>query len=217
MDIKKIVCLCLILQHINVLGQTKWDYGFNLEFLNNTSTLKSSKNFTSLIPTSVSALGFGLGFGIYYRINDKAELGIFPSMNFIDDKIRYHNSNFDTTLVWANSNLALPIHLIYSPFKNKLSLKLGTSIYYDIMKRIEFDPIDKMDLEKINISGDLGLQYNFYFGKVIVIPELRYSHGFINLIDDQRTDYGRSIECYYRHKVSLIFNFRDNKKITTRE
>ena len=66
---------------------------------------------------------------------------------------------------------------------------------------------DRLRARVIDFNIEYGLGFDMYYPLFKFSPEIRFSHGFVNMKVDDPNEYARSINTMLTHTVTLYFNF----------
>lgn len=159
-------------------------------------------------PTPSFSLGFILDFSIY---EEDWDLRITPNVSFAEQQVDfgYRDGTVFTETVEA-AFFEVPILL-----KHK-SLRRGNMGVYIIggvvpslkvggQKRKEDE--SRLGTSDYNLEVTYGIGLDMYQSFFKFAPEIRFSHGFANMIFKNGSNFGRNIERITTHRVSLFLNF----------
>ena len=66
---------------------------------------------------------------------------------------------------------------------------------------------DRLRSTTFDFSFEYGFGFDFYYPLFKFSPEIRFSHGIVNLCNADPNAYSQSIKKMYTHTVTLYFNF----------
>lgn len=159
-------------------------------------------------PTPSFSLGFILDFSIY---EEEWDVRITPNVSFAEQQVEfgYRDGTVFTETVEA-AFFEVPILL-----KHK-SLRRGNMGVYLIggfvpsikvggQKRKEDE--SRLGTSDYNLEITYGIGLDLYQSFFKFAPEIRFSHGFANMIFKNGSNFGRNIDRITTHRVSLFLNF----------
>ncbi|MGF1532885.1 MAG: outer membrane beta-barrel protein [Bernardetiaceae bacterium] len=159
-------------------------------------------------PTPSFSLGFILNFNIY---EEEWSLRLTPNVSFFEQQVVFNYR--DGTSFTENVEAAffeVPILV-----KHK-SLRRGNTGLYLIggfvpslkvggQKRKE-DP-SRLGTTDYNLEITYGFGFDLYQSFFKFAPEIRFSHGFPNMLFKNGSSFGRNLERISTHRVSIFLNF----------
>ncbi len=156
--------------------------------------------------------GFNLGIICNYQFHKYFDLRFIPSLVFSDKTIEYED--LDYNIIKKN------ISSIYLDFPLLLRFKsepikdfgvygiAGVRYAFDLASNVKSRKAeDILKLGRHDAAAEYGIGFMIYFPYFILSPEIRVSHGFINI--HSPTDgliYSRTIERMYSRSFTLTLN-----------
>ncbi len=206
-------------------------YGFFLAGHSNTFRLKysdqfldpsngSGGNIESIIP--VYTAGFSLGFLGILRLHDQLNLMFTPKIgfyefttdiNFIADAGEINGPSGRVETVVAEATMVeLPLLFKYKAqrFNNsRMFFTAGVSYIFRTKDQEEAD-IESLVTTGRDITVDLGIGFDMYFKFFKFSPEIRFSHGLMNLYKPETTDprFSDLISEIRRKSITLYLHFQ---------
>jgi hypothetical protein len=203
-------------------------YGFFLATHTNSWRLKyteeflSDPNLQSIMP--VFTPGFSLGFLATLRMHDQLNLVFTPKVAFYEfrtdintfsgiPEAEINETNFYTTETVINEATMVEFPLF---FKYKAQRFNNSRMFFTAGGSAMFRTKDQeeADIESIATLGtdftiDLGLGFDMYFKYFKFSPEVRFSHGLLDMYRPEATDsaYASSIQSLRRKSITLYLNF----------
>lgn len=178
--------------------------GFKQQFSPNyfsDSLVKSSPNF---VP------GFSLGFIVNLRLHEHFDLRLLPTVGFYTRSITYDFAHSSETQAIESTFMEFPLLLKYKSQRRnnsrmyvvggfKAALEAGA-------KKKQRKPTD-LRTNGFDFCLDLGVGADFYFQLFKLSPEIRFSHGLLNLLSNDPNIYSNSLSRLSSNTVSLYLNF----------
>lgn len=206
----------------------KLHYGFFLGFNSNRLSVNESNTFinntTFRTMTPVSDIGFSLGFLMNIRLHDQLALKFIPSVGFYDKVMQYtyysiQNPDIDSISATEpvkrieTTFLELSMLLKYKSIrrKNHRFYVVGgvkPSIRVGGKSNDSKTPIaGTFDIKRADFAIEYGPGIDFYFKYFKFSPELRFSHGILNINSTNINPHNLSISEMFSHTVTLYFFF----------
>ena len=198
----------------------KLTYGFLIGLHTTTFQLNYSDQFVSRpdLDTLHSVTpdwspGFSLGFIVNYRIADFFDIRLTPEVAFYENKVRYQNTNgtFQDQLV-ETTMVELPILLKYKSERRdnvRMYMIGGIKPGIDASGKKKLDQtIESLEVKGTNLSLEAGLGFDLYFPLFKFSPELRYSRGLINILNNATNIYGVPLQRVNTNTITLYFLFQ---------
>jgi hypothetical protein len=202
--------------------QRKLSYGFLIGLHSSAYQIKYSDAFVSQQFDSAYSVepewspGFALGFLVNYRITEFLDLRLTPTVAFYEHKLRYTyiekaETKTDEQLV-ESTMVEFPLLLKY---KSQRRENLRMFMSGGIKPAIEAS--GKKDIKNVttvlevkggNISLDVGLGLDIYYPLFKFSPEIRFSKGLIDLLDNRTNKYGVSLDRVNANTITVILLFQ---------
>ncbi|WP_291786214.1 porin family protein [Cecembia sp.] len=206
-------------------------YGFFLAAHTNTFRLKYSDSFLelpelngnnieSIVP--VYSSGFSLGFLGILRLHDQLNLVFTPKIgfyefqtdvNFIGDQVTTEGAQRRSeTMMSESTMIEFPLIFKYKAqrFNNsRMFFTAGGSYMFRTKDQEEAD-IEGIVTTGRDITVDLGVGFDMYFKFFKFSPEIRFSHGLMNLYRPETTDprFRDLISEIRRKSITLYLHFQ---------
>jgi hypothetical protein len=178
---------------------------FKMKYSNyflNTDSLKSIKplNFP----------GFSIGFLINKKVADFFDLRVLPTAGFYENSLKYVYANSEKTKTAAITYAEMPILLKYKSERRKnfrMYFIGGIKPAFEVTNKTDDEKAD-INIKKTNISLEYGVGMDIYYPMFKFSPELRFSQGLVNMVDDTSTSYyNKPLSSLKTYSVTLFFNF----------
>lgn len=195
-------------------------YGFFLGSHQNSFGIRYSSAFESspvledlLAINSKQKAGFNLGFMADFRLADQFALRIIPvKIGLYQHEVDYvmADGTVDTQLI-ETTRLEPGGFLKYRSIRRgntRMYLIAGMSGSLRTGKAKETDT-GGLVIRKLDIRAEIGLGLEKYFKFFKFSPELRYSRGLINVLQDGVAFYSLGIDRVVTHNFTLYFHFSD--------
>jgi len=207
-------------------------YGFFLAAHNSSLRIKYADNFLNPdYPAlgNVRAImpafspGFALGFLVTARIHDQVNLMFTPKVGFYeyrtelqlftDDPNAANGAGINTVPLLTEETLVeLPLLLKYKSqrFNNTRMFFVGGLNGQFRTKNQEEANEDPVALKGTDVALEMGLGFDLYFQFFKFSPEIRFSHGLVNLYQEGHSDdrMAGAISDIRRKSLTLYLNFQ---------
>ena len=185
---------------------------FNLEKNTNTLTNDSLKSINTK-----SQLGFNLGIVSNIRLGKYTDLRFVPALIFGERQINYR---FTDSLLSINNELKkiestlieFPIYLKFKSERyNNVRAYVIAGIKYSMdiasKEKINDEGQELVKLKKDDLLGEIGFGLDFYLEYFKFSPQIKISHGILNLVNQEENVYTQSIDQLYTNGWMLSFTF----------
>lgn len=156
--------------------------------------------------------GFNLGIITNYQLHKNFDLRFIPTLSFSDKSIEYEQKN--GTLVkktLSSIYLDFPLQLRFKsdPIKDfRIYVIAGVRYDFDLASNVKSRKADDiLKLNRHDAAAEYGLGFMIYFPYFILSPELKVSHGFLNInAPNPGLIYSRTIERMYSRTFTFTIN-----------
>lgn len=190
-------------------------YGFTIGFNGARFRRVHSSNFLGMDTlrsiTPRSSAGFSLGFIVSARLGDFFDLRLLPTVAFYTRKLEYDFAGRGIVEQASdNTFIEFPLMLKYKSQRRKnLRMYLTGGVKAGIeagSKKKDKKPTE-LRTNNLDFSIDYGFGLDIYYPLFKFAPELRISHGLVNMLNPDPNEYARSLNVLTTHTVSLYLNF----------
>lgn len=198
----------------------KLTYGFLIGLHSTAYQIKYSDRFVSQEFDTLYAVepdwspGFALGFIMNYKVADLLDLRLTPTVAFYEHKLlyRYTDDQPNDEQTIETTMVEFPILL---KFKSERRENLRMYMIGGVKPAIEAS--GKKDLKNVtselevtggNLSLDVGFGLDIYYPLFKFSPELRFSRGMVNVLDNTRNIYGQPLQRVNTNTISLYLLFQ---------
>lgn len=188
-------------------------YGFTLGA--NISGYKSqiSSSYPTDTVKSVQPIytpGFSLGFIVNLRLHDHFDLRLLPTVGFYSRSIVYDFNNSSETQTLESTFMEFPLLVKYKSMRRDNArmyviggLKAAIEAGAKKNQRKETD----LRTNGFDLCLDLGVGMDIYCPLFKFSPELRFSHGLLNVLSNDPNIYSSSLSRLSSNTISLYLNF----------
>ena len=186
----------------------------NFNIRKNSNTLNND-SLLSLLPNSQK--GFNLGIVSNLRIGKFTDLRFIPTLVFGERNLNYGfiDSNGVITKRIKRIESTLIDFPIYIKYKSARYNNFRTYVLAGIKYSLDVASQDKIDdegkelvkLKKNDLMGEIGFGFDFYLEYFKFSPQIKLSHGILNLISGDETVYTKSINHLSTNGWMISFTF----------
>lgn len=197
----------------------KWTYGFLIGLHTTSYQIKYADNFITEDMDTVHSVipdwkpGFSLGFIVNYRVNDYLDLRLTPEVAFYEHTLRYNYTDgthqdqlVETTMV------EFPFLLKYKSMRRgnvRMYVVGGAKPGIEASGKKELENItDGLEVKNLNMSLEAGIGLDLYFPLFKFSPEIRFSRGVSNVLDNTRNDYGKPLKYVNTNTITIYLLFQ---------
>jgi hypothetical protein len=188
-------------------------YGFSIGLGTSGYRAKLSQRFlddtvSSIRPTSASA--FTLGFVVSLRLAEHFDLRLLPTVGFYERKIDYKFTNTEKTQSIESTYLEFPLLVKYKSQRRRntrMYLVAGGKLSVEAGAKKKEKKRTELRTQGTDFSIEYGVGFDFYLPLFKFSPELRMSHGIINMLNPDPNVYSQSIARLTTHSLTLYLHF----------
>lgn len=205
--------------------ERKWTYGFLMGVHSSAYQIKYADTMAvkgtpqnpgldsvhSVIPSWGG--GFSLGFIVNYRVNEFLDLRLTPSVAFYEHSLTYNYTN------GSRLNLLVETTMVEFPFLLKYkSMRRGNVRMYvvggvkpgiEASGKRELDKVVRQLQERtVNMSVEAGIGLDLYFPLFKFSPEIRFSRGVMNVLNNDRNPLGLPLKYVNTNTITMFLLFQ---------
>lgn len=194
----------------------KIHYGFQIGLHYADFGIKHSRLFTERADStqyiqSEATPGFSLGFILNFKlVNELWSLRLLPTVSFYDRAVNFYYPKSQHTEVFESTFLEIPIMLKYKSVRRqnlRMYMTAGLMGGFEVGSKRDALSERSLTTNKYNLEVQYGFGCDMYFEMFKFAPELRFSHGLVNNLNQNGSQYARSLERITTHRITLYFNF----------
>jgi hypothetical protein len=157
--------------------------------------------------------GFSLGFIVNYRLHEFLDLRLTPEVAFYEHKLRYNFT--DGTFVEGfveTTMVEFPVLLKYKSMRrgNVRMYMIGgikPGIEASGKKEIE-NTTTQLEVKNLTLNLEGGLGFDLYFPLFKFSPEIRFSRGMTDLLDNTENKYGKPMKRVSTNTITVYLLFQ---------
>jgi hypothetical protein len=159
--------------------------------------------------------GFSLGFIVNYRLTEFLDLRLTPEVAFYENKLRYvftdrkikpEEKLVETTMV------EFPILLKYkSERRGNVRMYMVGGIKPGLEasgKKGEANLTSQLEVKGANLNVDVGFGFDLYYPLFKFSPEIRFSRGMVDILDNRTNKYGQPLSRINTNTITVYLLFQ---------
>jgi len=159
--------------------------------------------------------GFSLGFIVNYRISDLLDLRATPKVAFYEHTLRYRYTKREVPTEEAlieTTMVELPILLKYkSERRGNIRMYMVGGVKPGLeasgKKKVE-NRSSNLGVTSMNLSLEAGFGFDLYYPLFKFSPELRFSRGVVNILENTTNMYGQPLKRVNTNTITLYLLFQ---------
>jgi hypothetical protein len=197
----------------------KLTYGFLIGVHSSTFKVKYSDRFVSQQFDSVHSVipgwsgGFSLGFIVNYRLDDQVDIRLTPKVGFYENKVSYLYTDKTPRedLLLESTMVEFPILLKYKSQRRgniRMYMIGGVTPAIEASGKKNGKNGESLEITNSNLSLEGGFGFDLYYPLFKFSPEIRFSHGLFNILDNKDNVYGQPLKSVTTNSVTVYFLFQ---------
>jgi len=195
----------------------KLTYGFLIALHSSSYNTKYSDAFVTQKFDTVYAVnpmwtsGFTLGFIVNYRLTDYLDFRLTPQVAFYENKVRYlyTNETFDDATV-ESTIVEFPVLFKYKSERRgniRMYMVGGAKPAIQATGKRE-QTKEELEIKSANLSIEAGFGFDLYYPLFKFSPEVRFSHGLIDMLGNRTNAFGQPLSRVSTNMVTVYFLFQ---------
>lgn len=199
--------------------ERKWTYGFLIGIHSSSYQIKYADNFVTEDMDTVHSVipdwkpGFSLGFIVNYRVNEFLDLRLTPEVAFYEHTLRYNytDGTHEDQLV-ETTMVEFPFLLKYKSMRRgnvRMYVVGGVKPGIEASGKKELENItNSLEVKNLNMSLEAGIGLDLYFPLFKFSPEIRFSRGVSDVLDNTSNDYGKPLKYVNTNTITMYLLFQ---------
>lgn len=232
----KIIALLLVLFTINQEGfaqnkrwvnqnnpnydERKLSYGFLIGLHSTAYQIKYSDRFVTPDLDKVYSVepgwsaGFSLGFIVNYRVTDLLDFRLTPKVAFYEHTLRYRYTDETPTeeKLVETTMVELPVLLKYKSERRgniRMYMVGGVKPGLEASGKKDMENAStELGIKGVNLSLEAGFGFDLYYPLFKFSPELRFSRGIVNILENTTNQYGQALKRVNTNTITLYLLFQ---------
>ena len=196
----------------------KLTYGFLLGLHSSTYQIKYSDAFVTPAMENIHSItpnwkyGFSIGFITNYRLNDQLDFRITPLVAFYEHELtyKYLDGTKDKVKLVETTVVEFPALLKYKSQRRgnvRMYMIGGVKPGIEASGQKESKSAT-VSVKTSNLSLEAGFGFDLYYPLFKFSPEIRFSHGIVNMLDDKTNEFGAPLKRINTNTISVYFLFQ---------
>lgn len=157
--------------------------------------------------------GFSLGFIVNYRINEFLDLRVTPSVAFYEHSLRYnYTSGNHLDLLVETTMVEFPFLLKYKSMRRgnvRMYVVGGVKPGIEASGKKELESITtSLEVTNMTMNLEAGIGLDLYFPLFKFSPEIRFSRGMTNMLDNNRNPFGVPLKHVNTNTITMYLLFQ---------
>lgn len=199
--------------------ERKWTYGFLIGIHSSSYQIKYADNFVTEDMDTVHSVipdwkpGFSLGFIVNYRVNEFLDLRLTPEVAFYEHTLRYNytDGTHEDQLV-ETTMVEFPFLFKYKSMRRgnvRMYVVGGVKPGIEASGKKELENItNSLEVKNLNMSLEAGIGLDLYFPLFKFSPEIRFSRGVSDVLDNTSNDYGKPLKYVNTNTITMYLLFQ---------
>ncbi len=176
-------------------------------------SLRQRDSSALVVMNSVPSLGFTTGFILNFRIFDLLDFRMLPTVSFYQRYIEFENLKGVRNVELKQSTFSfieLPLMVKFKSQRrnnSRMYMIAGIKPALEVGSKKNEIQNDRLRANVFDFNVEYGCGFDMYYPLFKFSPEIRFSHGFVNLKVNDPNEYARSVRSMLTHTVTLYFNF----------
>ena len=197
--------------------EKKLTYGFLIALHGSTYNTKYADAFVTQQFDTVYSVnpmwtsGFTIGFLVNYRLTDYLDLRLTPQVAFYENKVRYLYTNETYKDATVESTIVeFPLLLKYkSERRGNIRMYMIGGAKPGIQASGKKEQTkQELEINSFNLSVEAGFGFDLYYPLFKFSPEVRFSHGMIDMLGNRTNDFGKPLQRVSTNMVTVYFVFQ---------
>ncbi len=198
----------------------KLSYGFLIGLHTTAYKIKYSETFLDQTMDSVHSVnpgwlpGFSLGFIVNYRLEDLWDVRITPKVAFYEHELNYQflTEPYSTTHRVETTMVEFPL-LVKFKSERRENVRMymigGAKAAIEASGKKEIENVtSELEITGGNLSAEFGFGFDIYYPLFKFSPEIRFSKGLVDILDNHANPYGVNLERVSTNTVTVYLLFQ---------
>lgn len=157
--------------------------------------------------------GFSLGFIVNYRAHEFVDFRITPKVAFYEHALNYRNTTGQSERVLIETTMVeFPMLVKYKSMRRgniRMYMIGGVKPGIEASGKKDLENVTgTLDVASFNLNLDAGIGFDLYFPLFKFSPEIRFSRGILNQLDDRQNNYGQHLKWINTNTVTVYMVFQ---------
>ncbi|HEX5172378.1 MAG TPA: porin family protein [Cyclobacteriaceae bacterium] len=199
--------------------ERKISYGFLIGLHSSALQLKYADQFVTPAFDSVYAVqpgwsnGFSLGFIVNFHAEEYLDFRLTPKVSFYEYRVKYvyTNRSFNEQVV-SSTMVEFPFLAKYKSARRgnvRMYMVGGITPGIEASGKKDLESsVNKLELERFNVSLEGGFGFDLYYPLFKFSPEIRFSRGLMNVLGNSTNIFGAPLKAAYTNTITVYFLFQ---------
>jgi len=157
--------------------------------------------------------GFSLGFIVNYRAHEFLDLRITPTVGFYEHSLSYKFTNGQSVDQLVETTMVeFPVLVKYKSMRRgniRMYMVGGLRPGIEASGKKEIENVtNSLEVTAFNLSLEAGIGFDLYFPLFKLSPEIRFSRGIYNVLDNPDNIYGMPLKQLTTNTINIYFLFQ---------
>lgn len=194
-------------------------YGFLIGLHTTTYQLKYSDEFVTQAMDTLHSVepewkpGFSLGFIVNYRAHEFLDIRVMPTVAFYEHSLTYKFTNGQSVNQLVETTMVeFPVLVKYKSMRRgniRMYMVGGVRPGIEASGKKEIENVtNSLEVAAFNMSLEAGIGFDLYFPLFKLSPEIRFSRGIYNILDNPDNIYGKPMKNLTTNTINVYFLFQ---------
>ncbi len=157
--------------------------------------------------------GFSLGFIVNYRAHEFLDLRITPTVGFYEHSLTYKFTNGQSFNQLVETTMVeFPVLIKYKSMRRgniRMYMIGGVRPAIEASGKKEIENVtNSLEITSFNLSLEAGLGFDLYFPLFKLSPEIRFSRGVYNILDNPDNVFAKPLKQLTTNTIHFYFLFQ---------
>jgi hypothetical protein len=157
--------------------------------------------------------GFSLGFIVNYRAHEFLDLRVTPTVGFYEHSLTYRFTNGQSVNQLVETTMVeFPVLIKYKSMRRgniRMYMVGGVRPGIEASGKKEIENVtNSLEVAAFNMSLEAGIGFDLYFPLFKLSPEIRFSRGIYNVLDNPDNIYGKPLKQLTTNTINIYFLFQ---------
>lgn len=157
--------------------------------------------------------GFSLGFIVNYRLHEFVDFRMMPTVGFYEHALTYRFTNGQSVNQLVETTMVeFPLLIKYKSMRRgniRMYMTGGVRPGIEASGKKEIENVtNSLEVAAFNLSLEAGLGFDLYFPLFKLSPEIRFSRGISNILDNTDNSFGKPLKQVATNTIHIYFLFQ---------
>ena len=197
----------------------KLTYGFLIGLHSSSYQIKYADEFVTPSFDTLFAVtpewkpGFSLGFIVNYRLHEFVDIRLTPKVAFYEHTLLYRFTDGSSQRQLVETTMVeFPMLVKYKSMRRgnvRMYMIGGIKPGIEASGKKEIENVtNSLEVTPINLNVEAGIGFDLYFPLFKFSPEIRFSRGIVDHLDNRQNDFGRPLQRVNTNTVTFYLLFQ---------